>query len=287
MRLPHRLRLWRRHAFYGIVRALVALLRRGPASWGRGFLRALAAFAWRALPGERSVATRQIGIAMPHLGAAEVETLGRASFRTLGENLLDMVRADVPVEFSAGDRTRLRELLGEGPVLVLMAHAGAWELAGPALVEVTPRFGAIVADPHNQSLGAWLRRERTRRGVTCFDRDTEIAAAARWLRRGGCLAVLADHRPRGRSVRAAWFGAPAPTSTAPARLARLAAARILPLGIRRQADGHRIGLGEAFVPVGDPEGDAARCNTALEALILESPEEWTWFHDRYDGARPG
>jgi lauroyl/myristoyl acyltransferase len=26
------------------------------------------------------------------------------------------------------------------------------------------------------------------------------------------------------------------------------------------------------------------CNAAIEALIRRAPEEWTWFHDRYDAA---
>jgi KDO2-lipid IV(A) lauroyltransferase len=192
-----------------------------------------------------------------------------------------MLRADAAVHVPEADRRRLEAALREGPVLALMAHAGAWELAGPVLVQLTGRFGAVTADPHNAEIGAWLRRERERRHIRCFDRDREVAAATRWLSRGGCLAVLADHRPRGASVFADWFGHPAPTATGPARLARIARATILPVSVRRAGEGHEMGCGEAFVPSGDADVDAARCNHALEEIILASPEEWTWFHDRY------
>lgn len=282
MSLPQPVRRWRRRVFYVLVRVLVGILRRLPITAARRILHDLGRVAWRLRGSERRIAQVQLGLALPELSAPRREELARVSLLRLGDNLLDMIRADALVEFPSGDRERLKALLDTGPVLVLMAHAGAWELLGPALVQCTDAFGALTADPHNARLGSWLRREREARGIRCFDRDREVPAAARWLARGGCLAILADHLPRGARVQAPWFGRPAPTTVGPARLARVAGATILPLGIRREGDAHRIGLGTPFVPSGEAEADAARCNAALEELILRSPEEWTWFHDRYD-----
>ncbi|RKZ13235.1 hypothetical protein DRQ53_00225 [bacterium] len=282
MSLPDPVRRWRRWGFLLLVRGLVGILRRLPVAAARRILHGLARIAWCCLRTERRIAGRQIALALPELDDSARDVLWRSSLLRLADNLLDMIRADAPVAFAGDGRTLLRGMLDRGPVLLLMAHAGAWELVGPAVVEVTEEFGAITADPHNAPLGAWLRRERELRQIRCFDRDREVAAAARWLARGGCLAVLADHRPRGASTIAPWFGYPAPTTTGPARLARAARATILPLGIRRVGQGHQIGLGEPIIPTGDENVDAARCNGALEDLILRSPEEWTWFHDRYD-----
>lgn len=281
MSLPLPLRRWRRRGFYVLVRTLAGALRRFPRTVGRLLLRQLAGIAWAVLGKERRIARSQLERALPEFPSTRHDAIARASLRLLGDNLLDMLRADVPVRFPDSDRRRFEDALREGPVLVLMAHAGAWELVGPVLVEMTGRFGAVTADPHNPRVGAWLRLERKRRHIVCFDREREVGAAARWLSRGGCLAVLADHRPHGGSVAADWFGHPAPTTTGPGRLARIAGARIVPVSIRRIGDGHEMGCGEAFVPVGDPQVDAARCNAALEEMILASPEEWTWFHDRY------
>lgn len=286
MSLPQPMRRWRRRGFYVLVRSLVRALRRLPAPVGRAALRGLARMAWSLRGPERRMARSNLRRALPSLPDAEVDRLARASLLRLADNLLDMVRQDVVVRFEDADRRCLQELLDTGPVLVLMAHAGAWELAGPALVQCTgERFAAVVAAPHNRRIGAWLRAEREARRIRCFDRDREVAAAARWLARGGCLAVLADHRPHGPRIEAPWFGHPAPTSTGPARLARVAGARILPLGVRREGTTHRIGLAEPFEATGELADDAARCNEALQELILRSPEEWTWFHDRYDEAQ--
>ncbi len=284
MSLPQPVRRWRRRLFYVLVRVLVGMLRRLPIVVGRWILHGLGWVAWAMRRSERRVAQRQLGFALPELAPSVRDRLARASLLCLGDNLLDMIRAEAPVEFSDEDRARLAALLNEGPVLVLMAHAGAWELVGPVLVQCTGTFGALTAEPHNARLGAWMRREREARGIRCFDRDREIPAAARWLSGGGCLAVLADHRPRGARIEVPWFGRAAPTTTGPARLARVAKATILPLGIRWEGGAHRIGLGAPFVPSGEPGTDAARCNAALEDLILRSPKEWTWFHDRYDSS---
>jgi KDO2-lipid IV(A) lauroyltransferase len=261
---------------------LAGALRRLPKPVGRAFLRGLAGIAWAVLRKERGIARSQLARAFPDLAPARRDAVARASLRSLGDNLLDMLRADAAVSFPAADRVKLEECLQRGPVLALMAHAGAWELLGPVLVQATGRFAAVTAEPHNAQLGAWLRREREARHIRCFDRDREVAAAARWLAGGGCLAVLADHRPRGQAVEAPWFDYPAPTAAGPARLARIAGASILPVGIRRVGDGHEMSCGAAFAPSGNPQADAARCNQALEELILASPEEWTWFHNRYE-----
>jgi KDO2-lipid IV(A) lauroyltransferase len=282
MSLPQPVRRWRRRVFYVVVRVLVGILRRLPITAARRILHELGRVAWGLRGSERRIAKAQLGLALPELSPSQRDGLARRALLRLGDNLLDMIRADAAVEFASEDQERLKALLDAGPVLVLMAHAGAWELLGPALVQCTDAFGAVTADPHNARLGAWLRSEREARGIRCFDRDREIPAAARWLARGGCLAVLADHRPRGARVQVPWFGCPAPTAVGPSRLARVAGATILPVGIRRGGDAHRIGLGPSFVPSGDAGVDAARCNAALEELILRSPEEWTWFHDRYD-----
>lgn len=283
MSLPQPVRQWRRRGFYVLVRALVGILRRLPPTAGRRILHALGWVAWRVMAPERRMARSNLARALPGLSAPGRDRLAQHSLRLLGDNLLDMLRGDAAVIFEDRDRQRLRQMLEVGPVLVLMGHAGAWELVGPELVQCTGgRFGALVATPHNRWLGRWLRASREARSIRCFDRDHEVAAAARWLARGGCLAVLADHRPHGPRVSAPWFGYDAPTTTGPARLARVARAKILPLGIRRDQNVHRIELGAAFAPSGELRQDAIRCNQALQELILRSPEEWTWFHDRYD-----
>jgi KDO2-lipid IV(A) lauroyltransferase len=142
----------------------------------------------------------------------------------------------------------------------------------------------VTTDPHNPKVDAWLRRERSRWGVRPFDRRREALAAARWLASGRPLALAADHRTAVASLPAPWFGRVAPTPRGVAWLARRAGARIVAVGIRRHDGEHEVWIGDE-VAVGEDRDEAAIaacCNAAIEGLIRRAPEEWTWFHDRYD-----
>ena len=264
-----------------MVRVLVALTRVLPRSVAVRAWRFVAEMAHRGLRRDRAVGMSQLARALPGASAAERACMLRRSHVALARNLVDMVRQDAPVDVDAEALAKLQQARDRGPVVVLMAHLGAWELVGPVLVGCLAPFGALTANPHNEWVDRWLRRERRARGITVFDRDLELRPALRWLRQGGHLAVLGDHRTRGSLVLAPWFGKSAPTVAGPSRLARAASATILPVGIRRSGDRHRLEVGDGFAPSGLPEDDARCCNAALEELILRSPEEWTWIHDRY------
>ncbi len=274
----------RRHAFHAVVRLLAAGAGHGPRSCAEAGLRALAVIAWATRAADRRRAFAQLARAFPDWSPSAREAVARRAMGVLALDLLDMLRADRPVSVEAEAARRLRDERARGrPLLVLMAHLGAFELAGPVLARWLPPFAALTADPHNPAVARWLRRQRAERGVPSFDRETEVLAAARWLRRGGSLAVLADLNGRGATLGVPWFGRPAPTVTGPARLARAGRARILPVAVTRRPDGkgHRLKVATGFEPEGTVEEVSARCNQALEHFVREAPEEWLWFHDRY------
>jgi KDO2-lipid IV(A) lauroyltransferase len=215
--------------------------------------------------------------------------MGKDSFLNLADALLDSLRADRGVWIGSEDRRRLEAAVeGAEPVVLLTAHLGAWELLGNWLARNVESMAVVTANPHNRHLDQWLHDERRRMGLRSFDRRRERWAAARWLKRGGCLALLADHRSAVSSREAPWFGSPAPTAVGPARLCRWSGATALAVGIRRDAAGHRVFVGEHLRWRDDDDelSFTTRCNRALENLILQAPGEWTWFHRRYDELPP-
>lgn len=274
----------RRLLFYALVRLSTGTLRRLPRRVCVAGMRGLGRLAWRLLGPERRIALRQLARAFPQMTPAQRERLGRESLEALGENLVDCLRADVPVEIGPEARRRLEEVRNRRrPVVVLMGHLSAFELVGPCLVEQLSPFAAVTADPHNHRVDAWLRGQREARGVRVFDRRRERWGAARWLRRGGTLALLADHRGAVDSRPIPWFGRPAPTPTGPARLARWADAVILPVTLRRSRGRLELHVEEALPDAASRDEDDVMkwCNRRLEDWIRRSPREWTWFHDRY------
>lgn len=273
----------RRVAFYSLVRGLAALVRGVPVPVANGALRGLAAIAWWTRRGDRGLALRQLRLAFPDRSPAWHRWVARTALTRLAENLVSNVRGDEPVWTSPGGRRRLRSLRERGrPLLVVMAHYGPWELAGPALAGELPAFAALTANPHNARVDAWLRRERQQRGVEVFDRHRERHSAAKWLRRGGTLAVLVDYHS-GSTQPVEWFGVPTPTVVGPARLARWAGADMV--GVRvRGGPGHReLVVGPVLEEARGRDLDEILrwCNSVTEAWIREDPTHWTWWHDRF------
>jgi len=88
-----------------------------------------------------------------------------------------------------------------------------------------------------------------------------------------------------------FFGVPAATITALARLARLARAAVVP-AVTRQLPG-AAGYCTTFYapwrdfPSGDDERDARRMNEFIEQRVLEMPEQYWWVHRRFKTRPPG
>ena len=92
-------------------------------------------------------------------------------------------------------------------------------------------------------------------------------------------------------VFAPFFGRPAATLTATARLARASGAPVLPFRVERRDAGRawRVVIEPALAdfPGGDEVGDAARINEVIERWAREAPEQYLWVHRRFKTRPPG
>ncbi len=279
-----RFRQGRRELFYLLARLLALGIRVLPSFAARWPLRGLARLAWPLRRGDRCTALRQLRLAFPDRSEAWRCWVGRTALLRMADNLVSGLRGTEEPWLSPADSRLLRDLAEEGrPTVVLMAHYGAWELAGPVLARIFPSFGAFTANPHNDRLDRWLKAERRGRGIEVFDRHRDRISAARWLRRGGTLAILADHRSAVATRPVPWFGRLAPTVVGPARLARWAGASILPVRVVGGPGHYELRLGPVLREVGEFDEDEVLvwCNERIEEWVAEDPTQWTWWHDRY------
>ena len=96
-------------------------------------------------------------------------------------------------------------------------------------------------------------------------------------------------RPHG--VFAPFFGRPAATLTATARIAKASGAPVLPFRVERKAGGRawRVVIEPALAefPSGDELADAARINEVIERWARETPEQYLWVHRRFKTRPPG
>ncbi|MHB2040141.1 MAG: lysophospholipid acyltransferase family protein [Acidiferrobacteraceae bacterium] len=238
----------------------------------------------------RRVALRNLSACFPAMAQAQRRRIARRHFQALGRSLLD------PGLFwwaSASRLARLVRLHGRD-------HYERALAAGRPLILLTPHFVAIQAgvalsieravatvyrpldDP---VLGALYARQLARFKGRLIARPDGIRAALRALKDGLPLYYLPDQDlGRDHAVFAPFFGVPAATTTALARVARATHALVLPcIARQRRFGGYEILIGPplAGFPTGDDVADARRMNEAIERAVIAAPEQYFWVHKRF------
>ena len=178
-------------------------------------------------------------------------------------------------------------------IVFLTPHMGSFEVTAQAYAE---RFGAghgPITVLYRPARKAWLRElvdtSRGRPGLaTASATLSGVRQMIRALRRGEAVGLLPDQvPPDDMGVWAPFFGRPAYTMTLAARLVQQTGA--VPL----LAWGERLPLGRGWVvhvapfdaalpDAGAPQAEsAAAVNRAMEAVILQRPQQYLWGYDRY------
>ena len=250
-----------------------------------------------ALSRERRRITRiNFRLCFPELDDRARERLVRAHFALLGESVFEMAYG------WWGPARRLRRLgsitgrehldaalaRGRG-VILLQGHFLTTDIAGQILGMEIP-FTATYAPPKNPVIRAMTERVRGR----FIERQIHHAGVRTILR------ALADneivwHGPdqvakHGSGIQARFFGQPAQTNTATAKLARISGAAVVPYHPIRRADGTyelRLEPPLAEFPGQDIEAATQRVNDTIEAQVRAAPEQYLWSHRRFKPARKG
>jgi KDO2-lipid IV(A) lauroyltransferase len=287
------LRPLRRRLAGPAVRALAALLGRAPPRWIGPIGRALGTLAWLLARTERRRAREHVRHALPEAGSPGAIT--RGAFTHLAVCFVELVVASrsaagpsVFVAWAPHARDVLDAALAEERgVLFATGHIGNWELMALHLGACGYPVVAVARPLREPGVEAWIHTLRARYGVETLWRSGPAAGMAvhRALRRRRALVgLLVDQDTRVPSVLVPFFGRPAWTPVAPARLAL---ARGIPLVVGWT---HRVGPNRHVVhcqrlpAAGDEVAVTAAVSARLEAAIREAPTQWVWMHRRWKRA---
>lgn len=195
----------------------------------------------------------------------------------------------VPIFWDGGEfvESALAEQRG---IVFLTPHLGCFEVTAQAYAQ---RFG-VKGQPmtvlFRPARKAWLRElvANTRNRPGLATAPTTLAGVKQLikaLKAGQCVGLLPDQvPPEGLGVWAPFFDKPAYTMTLSARLALQTGAVVL------AAWGERLSWGRGFVvhvaPLqqvlsSDITEAAAQINRAMQALILQKPQQYLWGYARY------
>lgn len=244
----------------------------------------------------RRLVRENLTLAFPEKSAAEIERLAGDAFAHLGGLTADLLRSGTAplerilsrIEVVGFEHARAAASSGRGAFFAT-PHLGNWEWS-PLVTGANGVPATIVARPSdNPLLDAHLTAMRERTGCRIVSKRNSGLALLKTLRRGGVVGILADQRARPPDAALVpFFGRPAWTTTAIARLVERTGALILPVVCLRTGPGrYRIVYSQALDPRTFPPEDrgvvalTARITALVESQIRQAPEQWLWLHDRW------
>lgn len=239
----------------------------------------------------RNITLTNLRLCLPDLTAPQRRRIARDHFKAYARSVLER-----SVLWWASER-RLRRLIvvepgvpladiAAGPVILLCPHFVCLDVAGVAVM-LESSLCSIYTRQRNAVFDRALRHGRTRfRPITLVSRAEGIKPILRALRGRQPYFMLPDMDFGAReSVFVPFFGVPAATLTAPARIAAATGAKIIPVvatflpGFR----GWRVRFYPAWenYPGDDPVAATRRMNAFIEERVLEAPAQYFWTHKRF------
>ena len=276
-------------AGYAAIRAAAIL----PFEWQLALAKPVGALGFHLFRARREIARRNIAACFPQLAEAEREALLRRHFEALGASLFEMATG----WFGAPEKVRSRvEIVGAEHlaaalergkgVILFSAHFTTFEFFWPALKPLCPRLCGMYKEQRNAAANRMLSAGRLR-SYDCLFEKTAVREMLRNLARNAVVWYASDQSYGGKgSELLPFFGVPAMTNTAIARIARMSGAAVLPYFCRRLPNGRYEILIRAPLPDW-PSGDDTRDTLAhlalLEEFIASCPEQYWWIHQRFKG----
>lgn len=263
-----------------------------PLSWSRKLALVLGRIAFLLIPRMRRVG-------MANLDLAYGDTLSAAEKKRILRGALDNL-ALTAAEFSRLPRVAKRRFEGYVEVtgfehidttrgfLGISGHLGNWEWMCPAVASCGFQVAEVVRLFDQPWLNAVIDRTRRGGGIATIPKDNAGRAVLELLRKGWLMGLLIDQSPRQNGVPVTFFGQPCWATVAPVMIALRAKVPIHPVSMVRDERGRytcRFHPAIEMVRSGDPLRDlvanSQRCQSALERIIREHPDQWLWFHRRW------
>ena len=248
---------------------------------------------WWLLPGRRRRTLDNIRLSLGRdMTPPEIGRLGRRSFQHLGMNLIEACRYFLrptevmlsQVHVEGVEHLQSAAARGRG-VLVLTAHYGNWELLAAAHGLTGLPLSIVIRPLDHPVLDELAARFRRRSGAELIVKRQAVREVLQALRRGRMVGILLDQNAtRAEGVFVPFFGVAASTSKGLAVLALRTEAPVVPVFLRRTADGrHCMDVSAPLEPPadGDVVAYTARFNRVIEGAIRRAPEQWLWMHARW------
>ena len=235
------------------------------------------------------------------ISAKAAETVIYSLFRKLGQTFLEVmyipaITPDKMQEYVIMENSHyLDDAMKNGQgVVLLAAHIGNWEWLGASLAMAGYPVASVIKRQPNDQHTRILNEYRQLAGIEIFTRGTtELISAARALKQGRLIGLLADQDAGPNGLFMEFLGKVSSTPMGPAVFAQKFQVPVVPVFIvRRPEGGHRVIMHEPlyYQDTGSKDEDIYRftqeMTNIIESTIRQYPDEWLWFQKRWNTSKP-
>lgn len=245
----------------------------------------------------REITLTNLRLCLPQLSETERKSIAKQHFQAYARSILERGI------LWWGSEARLRKLIriepgvplaaiAADPTILLCPHFVGLDVAGVAVM-LESTLCSIYTQQQNLAFDHALRQGRSRfRPVQLFARSQGVKPIIRALRQHIPYFMLPDMDFGAKDAEfVPFFGIPAATLTAPARLAASTGAKIIPVIATYLPDyqGWQVKFYPAWenYPGDDMIAATRQMNAFIEQRILEAPAEYFWAHKRFKTRPPG
>jgi KDO2-lipid IV(A) lauroyltransferase len=245
----------------------------------------------------RRIVRTNLQLCFPSWNEAEIVAATNAHFRALGTGVFEALEAWLAsdeklrpfIEIQGLENLDVAAAQGRG-VLLLTGHFTTLEIGARGICLTGRKFHAMYRKIDNPLLDFWMRRWRAARSGLPALPKTDLRGLIRTLRDGRAIWYAPDQTLEAAgAIFVPFFGRPALTLTATARLAQMGRALVVPYFPVRRNGRYVVTILPALenFPSGDDHLDAKRINGLIEEAIRQCPEQYLWVHRKFKYQPPG
>lgn len=260
---------------------------------------AMGGLAGRCFERDRRRAIENLGYAFPEAPEPFRRALAQAMFKAIGRNIYEFLRLDGAsrehvtsrVERVEGIENLSAALERSRGAIVITGHIGCWELIPAYFAAMGYPVTVVGRRMRATRLNDRLVGIRRKLGVRTLDRDASPRPMFEILKRGDSIGILIDQHTSVAGVWVPFFGRPAYTPSAVAKMSLSTGAAIVPMATFMNSRGRHVihvlpaidtrSLSAATSREAAVWSITAACSLALERLIRIDPKQWVWFHHRW------
>jgi KDO2-lipid IV(A) lauroyltransferase len=251
------------------------------------------------LVGRHRVALANLRAAYPEKTDAEIQEIALGMWEHMARLAAEYIYLDqlLDIDLEAMSSTSV-EVVGfehflkirddHGPHILFTAHTGNFELLPVAAAAIGLPVTVLFRAPNNPYIARYILKRRSNAMDSLIaSRPGAAVELARILQADGNIGVLVDQKFRG-GVKTTFFGRPCLTSPLLPKLARMSGAPVYPARtIRLPGNKFKIVAYPPLVLPRNADGDldvtatAQMLNDVVEGWVREYPEQWMWFHKRW------